>query len=269
MTIRRLNISNNGTATFTVTNITFNTPAGLRHTANLSKFVDGTADFTSTSFTTLTTMTTGSIVYFTVDHSYVNAVENAVVTGTIVITCTDGVEKTIKTEIITTGTSRVQKPASVEFVHQVLKKGTIVMWNGVDVPTGWQLCDGTNSTPDLRNRFIITADTDTTGVPTTSITGSAASTGGNKDEIIVSHSHGITEPNSGQGHQHPYLYRNFLQASGGNTGLPSGSSTWPTDLAYTGIDIDSNGESGTNKNLPPYYALAFIQKMTDETNITI
>ena len=25
------------------------------------------------------------------------------------------------------------------------------------IPTGWVLCDGTNSTPDLRNRFVIGA----------------------------------------------------------------------------------------------------------------
>jgi hypothetical protein len=33
-----------------------------------------------------------------------------------------------------------------------------------------------------------------------------------------------------------------------------------TNIAYTGITIDSTGVSGTNKNLPPYYALAYIMK---------
>ena len=33
------------------------------------------------------------------------------------------------------------------------------MWSGqeVDIPSGWVLCDGTSSTPDLRNRFVIGA----------------------------------------------------------------------------------------------------------------
>ena len=35
--------------------------------------------------------------------------------------------------------------------------GSITMWSGalVDVPAGWQQCDGTNGTPDLRERFIL------------------------------------------------------------------------------------------------------------------
>src|SRR5690625_782038 len=37
--------------------------------------------------------------------------------------------------------------------------GIIVMWSGThtDIPSGWLLCDGTNGTPDLRDRFILGA----------------------------------------------------------------------------------------------------------------
>jgi len=38
-----------------------------------------------------------------------------------------------------------------------LPKGVIVAWSGTNVPQGWQLCDGTNGTPDLRGRFILGA----------------------------------------------------------------------------------------------------------------
>src|SRR5207237_1315846 len=36
-------------------------------------------------------------------------------------------------------------------------KGIIVLWSGLAsaIPSGWVLCDGTNGTPDLRDRFII------------------------------------------------------------------------------------------------------------------
>ena len=46
--------------------------------------------------------------------------------------------------------------------------GAIMMWSGAStaIPTGWVLCDGTNSTPDLRNRFVIGAG-DTYAVGTT------------------------------------------------------------------------------------------------------
>ena len=37
--------------------------------------------------------------------------------------------------------------------------GGIVLWSGSasNIPTGWTLCDGSNGTPDLRNKFIIGA----------------------------------------------------------------------------------------------------------------
>ena len=37
--------------------------------------------------------------------------------------------------------------------------GTIVIWSGTadNIPAGWQLCDGTNGTPDLRDKFVLGA----------------------------------------------------------------------------------------------------------------
>jgi len=37
--------------------------------------------------------------------------------------------------------------------------GGIILWSGLltAIPTGWNLCDGTNGTPDLRDRFIVGA----------------------------------------------------------------------------------------------------------------
>lgn len=32
------------------------------------------------------------------------------------------------------------------------------MYSGTEVPYGWLLCDGTNGTPDLRNRFVLGSD---------------------------------------------------------------------------------------------------------------
>lgn len=41
--------------------------------------------------------------------------------------------------------------------------GVIVMWSGSIAPSGWALCDGTNGTPDLRNKFILSSGTRTPG----------------------------------------------------------------------------------------------------------
>lgn len=37
--------------------------------------------------------------------------------------------------------------------------GAIMMWSGAstEIPSGWVLCNGSNNTPDLRNRFVIGA----------------------------------------------------------------------------------------------------------------
>lgn len=33
--------------------------------------------------------------------------------------------------------------------------GTIVMWSGTELPEGWSICDGTNNTPNLIDRFVL------------------------------------------------------------------------------------------------------------------
>lgn len=38
-----------------------------------------------------------------------------------------------------------------------LPQGSIIFWSGTiqDIPDGWQLCDGTNNTPNLVDRFVV------------------------------------------------------------------------------------------------------------------
>ena len=159
--------------------------------------------------------------------------------------------------------------ATTAFVQTALASafstGMIMMWSGTiaTIPTGWVLCNGSNGTPDLRNRFVIGAHSDSAGVAYSTVTGSNTQTGGTKDAINVSHTHTATvsdpghihsftnplagSPNSGQ-----IMRADVLQATAYNQ----------TASAVTGISvgISTEGSSGTNQNLPPYYALAFIMK---------
>lgn len=156
--------------------------------------------------------------------------------------------------------------------------GGIIMWSGStgSIPAGWLLCDGNNSTPDLRDRFIIGAGTTfsvgaTGGSTTISVANLPSHTHGAGTLVADSagaHTHTITDP----GHTHSYNVS--FQNGGGDynpsrfsaiTGATTGSST-------TGISVNSSGAhthtiSGTSGSAgsgtayyPPYYALAFIMK---------
>ena len=153
--------------------------------------------------------------------------------------------------------------ASVGFIA-----GMIVMWSGTvaTIPSGWLLCDGTNSTPDLRDKFVIGARQDDAGVAKTNVTGSLTQTGGTKDAIVVSHTHTATSTVTDPTHRHDSfgtaggsIGTGVLQPTAGNS-----NAAYKTAFAATGItvstSISTEGSSGTNQNLPPYYALAFIMK---------
>lgn len=127
--------------------------------------------------------------------------------------------------------------------------GMIMLWSGSigTIPSGWVICDGTNSTPDLRDRFVVGAGS----------TYAVNATGGSANAIVVTHSHGVTDPT----HIHAGSY--VSSAGGQNIGSASAPAvTISTGIAAaaTGISVDSAGSSGTNANLPPYYALAYIMK---------
>lgn len=168
----------------------------------------------------------------------------------------------------TTGTNTTQV-ATTAFVQTTVaaafSTGMIMMWSGTiaTIPSGWVLCNGSNSTPDLRNKFIIGAHSDSAGVAYSTITGSNTQTGGTKDAINVSHTHTATVTDPGHLHTFPNQSTVSLTGGGGGDSRVLGTqSTYSTNSATTGITVSNSteGSSGTNQNLPPYYALAFIMK---------
>jgi hypothetical protein len=183
----------------------------------------------------------------------------------------------------TTGTNTTQL-ATTAFVQTALagafSTGMIMMWSGTiaTIPSGWVLCNGSNGTPDLRNRFVIGAHSDTTGVAYSTVTGSNTQTGGTKDAINVSHTHTVTAASTSLTGSIVGISESF--ASGGGTASGVFTKTTGNTVGLTPVNNDSGdgggvtfdashthsmtvsteGSSGTNQNLPPYYALAFIMK---------
>ena len=162
------------------------------------------------------------------------------------------------TASVTTDNTQI---ATTAFVRDIIPAGIISMWSGSfeSIPSGWVLCNGLNGTPNLLNRFIVGAG-QSYGV---------GATGGSADAIVVSHNHAAASSVSDPGHAHPVTgARVAVQNSPGAEGVFNGNPPIPnqfgTQVIGTGISVTTSigttGSSGTNANLPPYYALAYIMK---------
>tara|TARA_R110002153_G_scaffold150278_2_gene301814 strand:+ start:193 stop:1944 length:1752 start_codon:yes stop_codon:yes gene_type:complete len=175
--------------------------------------------------------------------------------------------------------------------------GGIIMWSGAisSIPDGWRLCDGGTglgqvsdiTVPDLRNKFIVGATADDSDTTYPSLQPGSTLSNAAADAVVVSHNHeGATV--TGGSHTHVYKDTIFSEESGGAGGtgyidnidlVHSGegnrqnntdengqnvhsysinrNTNTPTQGTHT-HSINSDGVNGTNKNLPPYYALAYI-----------
>jgi hypothetical protein len=147
--------------------------------------------------------------------------------------------------------------------------GGIIMWSGSigTIPTGWALCNGSNGTPNLQDRFIVGAGSGY----------AVAGTGGSANATLVSHGHTGTTNGNNVDHYHPNTnfattgQLGYPQAGDGNTFFVGntvvyGYGTGNLNTGGSGTNHSHSfgtsavGSSATNANLPPYYALAFIMR---------
>ena len=141
-------------------------------------------------------------------------------------------------------------------------KGMIMLWSGaIDaVPSGWKLCNGLSGTPDLRNKFVMGAG----------LSYDVDETGGDADAVVVSHRHtGTTAVSGNHNHAIPHRLVQFV-SSGGDIDRDNELQTKKALAGQKTNDAGNHnhtfvtstvGESGKGKNIPPYYALAYIMKV--------
>ena len=155
---------------------------------------------------------------------------------------------------------------SADNVYGGIPIGGIILWSGKqstsapNVPDGWQLCDGTNNTPDLRGRFVVGYNSDDPSF------NEIDASGGEKEHTLTvdempSHGHSITDP----GHLHNQIHH--TASPGSVTIVPTlGEGSYiskygDTPSVTTGITIDPSGGGQPHNNLPPYYVLAYIMRI--------
>ena len=193
--------------------------------------------------------------------------------------------------------------ATTAFVQASVPSGVIVMWSGsiASIPAGWALCNGSNGTPDLRDRFVVgagstyavgatgganTVTLTTANLPshTHSISGSGTTSGQS-----AGHTHGFSAVTSLAGdHAHsfgvqvmwqadgsgPFFVSNGVyqyglisqtQNAGNHTHSVSGTTgSTNSDHTHTFSFSGTSGATGSATAVdirPPYYALAYIQKL--------
>jgi hypothetical protein len=241
--------------------VTTNVSATNLISTNLTSVNSNLSNVISTNNST--TNITATVVYSS------NIITPKITATNSVVTNSDVENQTIKNSIVIGNSSYTTS----SFLKSLLPVGMITLWYGrsTNVPSGWAICDGSNGTPDLRNKFVIGGDADSATSATTSITGSPTVIGGSKDAIIVEHFHTATSVVNDPGHFHNI--REYIRPIDGSDS--EGDATISSSAGYTSTNyisstqtnitvetsVSSTGTSGINANLVPYHALYYIMKI--------
>lgn len=168
--------------------------------------------------------------------------------------------------------------------------GLISMWSGAigSIPTGWALCDGTNGTPNLVDRFVVAAGgslavgatggqnsttLSTANLPahTHSFSGTTnsqgdhshsgtTSTDGAHNHTLSAYDHYNTGPTSYFYRESGNVYQNLTTSTNGDHSHTITTNTTGAHSHTISGTTGSEGSGSSFDNRPEYYALAYIMK---------
>lgn len=121
--------------------------------------------------------------------------------------------------------------------------GSVIMWGKSveEIPEGWHVCNGEAGTPDLRGRFIIGSNDKY----------EVGAIGGEEEHVLTTkempaHNHSISS---------------YVNNAGSTSSRVVLTTTTPSGTKATTYTANT-GESAAHNNMPPYYALVYIMKIS-------
>ena len=154
-------------------------------------------------------------------------------------------------------------------------EGSIVMWSGsiASIPSGWTLCNGSNGTPDLRERFVVGAGSsyavgNTGGANGVAITENQMPSHyhlGTSD-VAGAHAHSVARNESNNGGNNSFAWYSSdgvneeYNLYGHNSEANFGGTSTNGDHSHD-LNVDNTGGDQPHENRPSFYALAFIMRI--------
>ena len=146
----------------------------------------------------------------------------------------------------------------LRLLNAVVPAGGILLWSGsiATVPQGWNLCDGTNGTPNLTDRFVVGAG----------LTYAVGATGGGGTITLTSdqmpaHTHVATVTDPGHNHTYQGVWSTAGGKAAGTIWTDVGGNTGTSVTGITVANASTGLGAAITPPLPPYYALAYIMKL--------
>jgi microcystin-dependent protein len=217
----------------------------------------------ATNFATKDTLPTGDsnkIVKGTEIDNEFNSISGAISSKSDIASPTFTGSPAAPTATAGSNTTQIANTAYVRGeLTTLIPSGIILLWSGstASIPSGWVLCNGSNSTPDLRDRFVVgagstyavnatgganTVTLDATMIPAHTHTVSATGTTGGQS---ANHTHTFSGTTSGQSNTHAHA-ASVTDNGHSHTESAVNNFDGSQTLANGGINIGGDRQTGTS-----------------------
>jgi len=257
-----------------------------------AKITDGTivnADVNASAAIDATKIADGSVT--SAEFQYINSLTSNAQTQINAKAAVGSGTPSTQTIPDTAATGSSTEAARLDHVHTMpsvsgIPSGVILMWHGLiaNIPSGWVLCNGSNSTPDLRGQFVQGA---ANGVEAGATGGSATAapaahsnhsvTQPSTHSALASHSHatnhgtwstyrhGFARGGAGYGTSTSFTINarstyNYIGVSTSAGGMLTQSVAAGTPNAHSGTAVNAHSAHSTSDSRPPFYTILYIMK---------